>query len=133
MIERYIKRISNQIAVYWSRPTPREDGSNAYAAPVEIKCFWKDGTQYIPDRDMRDVSVKALIYVSQDLDEMGMLYLGTLSSLTTAQKADPRLVNRAYEITRFEKIPSLYKKNEFNRRVIIAPETARIPPGIERQ
>lgn len=132
MIERYIKRIAKQKAVYWSSPTPREDGSNQYAAPIEIDCLWKDSTQLIPDRDVKEVSVKALVYVFQDLDEQGMLFLGCLSNLTTDQKADPRKVQRAYEITRFVKTPSLYKAGEFNRQAYIAPETSRIPPGIER-
>jgi hypothetical protein len=91
------------------------------------------GVQLIPDRDAREVSVKALVYVSQDLAEKGMLFEGKLSDLTTAEKADPRRVSRAYEITKFEKIPSLYKKGQYNRHAIIAPETSRIPPGIERQ
>jgi len=132
MIERYIKRISKDKAVYWPSPTPREDGSNSYGAPIEINCFWKDGFQSIPDRDMREVSVKALIYVSQDLDEQGMLYKGRLQDLTAAEKADPRLVERAYEITKFVKTPSLHLRNQYNRQVYIAPEKSRIPPGIER-
>jgi hypothetical protein len=132
MIEKYIKRVSRQTAVYWGSPTPREDGSNRYGTPVQIKCVWKDSTQLIPDRDMKEVSVKATVYVSQDLDEQGMLFLGCLADLTTSQKADPRLVNRAYEITRFIKTPSLYMRGEYSRVAIISPESSRIPPGIER-
>lgn len=119
-------------AVYWSSPTPRQDGSSAYAAPVEIKCFWKDGSHLVADRDMKEVSIKAMVYVSQDLDEQGMLFLGVLTDLTTAQRADPRKISRAYEITQFLKTPSLYLKNQYNRCAIISPEKARIPPGIER-
>lgn len=131
MIESYLKRIAKDKAVYWPSPTPRADGSNQYGTPVEIDCFWKGSFQSIPDRDMREVSIKAQVYVLQDLDEQGMLYQGTLVSLTQAQQDDPRLVSRAYVITKFLKTPSLYK-NEYNRMAIIAPETARIPPGIER-
>lgn len=132
MIERYVKRIAKQTAVYWGSPTSREDGSNQYTTPIEIRCLWKDDKQLIPDRDMREVSVKALVYVFQDLDEQGMLFLGCLNDLTTAQKADPRRVPRAYEITRFVKTPSLYMRGQFNRQAYIAPETSRIPPGVER-
>ena len=132
MIEQYIKRISKHTAVYWGSPTPRANGSNSYGTPIEIKCFWKDTSQLIADRDMKEVSIKATVYVFQDLDEQGMLFLGTLSDLTTAQKADPRKVTRAYEISRFVKTPSLYLNGKYNRYAIIAPETARIPPGIGR-
>lgn len=131
MIEKYIKKISKYTAVYWAAPTSRADGSNQYATPVEIKCFWKGGTQFIPDRDALEVSAKAIVYVFEDLDEQGMLYLGKLTDLTTAQKADPRKVSRAYVINKFEKIPAL--TTGYNRHAIIGPETSRIPPGIERQ
>lgn len=130
-IERYIKRISQHTAVYWSTPVAAADGSNTYAAPVEISCFWKEGFRENPDRDMKIVSAKAVVYVSQDLDEQGMLFKGTLNDLTTAQKADPRKVSRAYTYE-FVKTPSLHLKGKYNRMAIIAPEKATIPRGIGR-
>lgn len=132
MIERYLKRIAVHDAVYWASPTPRADGSSSYAAPVALRCFWKESVESVPDRDMKEVSIKAHVYVFQDLDEQGMLFKGTLDDLTQAQKDDPRRISRAYEISRFVRTPSLYLKNKFNRCAIISPEKARIPPGIGR-
>jgi hypothetical protein len=125
VIERYIKRISKQTAVYWSSPSPAADGANRFAAPTEIKCFWVNETELTVEKHGKEVSVVATVYVSQDLDEQGMLYLGTLSELTTAQKADPRYVSRAYEITRFRKDPSLHKSGEFSRRAFITPRSSK--------
>lgn len=132
MIERYVKKIARHTAVYWGSPVARPDGSLSYGEPVEIKCFWREGYLSDPDRDIREISVKAQVYVLQDLDEGGMLMLGTLADLSAEAEADPRLIPRAYEITKFNKIPSIHVHGEYNRTAIIAPEIARIPPGIER-
>jgi hypothetical protein len=125
MIEKYIKRISKHTAVYWGSPTPAADGSNTFGTPEEIKCFWLNESGVTVEKDGKEVSVVATVYVSQDLDEQGMLYLGTLSELTTAQKTDPRRVSCAYEITRFRKDPSLYLNGKFSRRAFIAPRQTR--------
>jgi hypothetical protein len=125
MIERFIKRISKDKAVYWGSPSPAADGSNTYPAPTEINCLWNAKVKVVSEKDGKVVAIEAMVYVSQDLSDQGMLMLGTLSQLTTAQKTDPRKVSSAYEITDFVKTPSLYKKNEFNRCAIIAPTKAR--------
>ena len=120
-IEKYIKRIARHTAVYWASPTAAQDGSNTYGAPAEIKCFWKEQYDLFKDKDGREVAIKAKVYVFDDLDEQGMLFLGTLADLTTAQKNDPRKVSRAYEISSFVKTPSLYSKGQFNRCAVILP------------
>lgn len=125
MIERYIKRISKDTAVYWASPTSRTDGSNAYATPVEISCFWLNETELTSTQDGKEVYIVAKVFVSQDLDEQGMLFQGCLSDLTAAQKADPRKVRRAYEIRRMSKLPSRHLKNAFNRCAMISPRLAR--------
>lgn len=132
MIERYLRRIAKDTAVYWGSPTLRDDGTNQYAAPIEIKCLWKEGFISDPDRDIVSISIKAQIYVFRDLDQGGILWKGTLAQLSVQEKQDPREIEDAYEINIFKKIPSLYIRGEFNRYAIIAPEIARIPPGIER-
>lgn len=125
MIEKYIKKISKHTAVYWGTPTSRADGSNSYGTPVEISCFWNEQSNMTYEEGGKTVHITAKVYVSQDLDEQGMLFLGTLADLTTAQENDPRKISRAYEITRFLKTPSLYKKTEYNRCAIIAPKSTK--------
>lgn len=125
MIEKFIKRISVHKAVYWGTPAAAADGSNTFGNPVEIDCFWKEESETWVDKDNREVFVTAKVYVTQDLDEEGMLYRGTLADLSAAQEADPRKVPEAYEITRFMTVPSLYLTNDFNRCAIISPRRAR--------
>lgn len=113
-IETYIKSRAKDIAVYWGRPTNGADGSSTFAAPVEIKCVW-EGQSFFTLSTVKEVSLRAKIHVTIDLDEQGMLYHGRLSDLNTAQKANPKKVPRAYEIKRFLKTPSLVTKNKYNR------------------
>ena len=53
------------------------------------------------------------------MDEEGYLYLGVLEGLTDAQKADPKLVPGAYMIMRFDKVPMIFKTDEFVRKAYL--------------
>ncbi len=118
-IEAFMKRFCKNTAVYWSTPTSNNDGSNSYAAPVEISCFWREKLERLTDNNGDEVISKATVYILQDLDEQGMLFLGELTDLTQAQKDNPRTVARAYEVKRFLKTPSMYLNGEFNRRALL--------------
>ncbi len=118
-IESYMKRVTKQTAVYWSTPVADKFGKNSFTTPVEIKCLWSDKKQLMVDDNGKETFSKAVVYVLQDLDEQGMLFLGVLKDLTTAQKADPAKVKNAYEIRQFLKIPSLTNIRRFNRKVLL--------------
>lgn len=119
-IDRFMKRIaSKDVAVYWGTPTVAGDGSHTYADPVEIDVLWKGKEDVMSRKETEEGVGRAVVYVTQDLDEQGMLYHGTLADLTSAQKADPRKVKKAFKITRFFKVPSMHLKGQFNRVVYI--------------
>jgi hypothetical protein len=115
----YLKRITNDTAVYWASPTASADGSNSFGTPIEIKCFWSNSIDLKTEIDRKDVFVQAKVHVVIDLDEQGMLFHGKLTDLTDIQKSNPKKVPRAYEIKKFIKIPSLTNKSQFNRVAII--------------
>ncbi len=118
-IQAYLKRITNDTAVYWPSPVAGADGSNSFGTPVEIKCFWESSIDLTLEINGKEVVARAKVHVVVDLDEEGMLFHGKLIDLTTAQKANPKKVSRAYEIKRFIKTPSLPIKTVFNRVVIL--------------
>lgn len=100
----------NQTAVYWGSPTDDGYGGFAYADPVEVSCRWVDSTRVVTDRTGKEIVCRAEVQVSQDLDEQGMLYLGTLDDLDSSEEADPMALESgrmAYEIKRFDKVPSM--------------------------
>jgi len=121
MINAYIKRLAKQsraTAVYWAAPV--SDGAvNRFDAPKQIEVFWKEASRVIVNRQGREINSMARLFVSEDLDEGGMIWKGALSDLTTAQKADPRKVSDAYEIELFWKVPSLSISDEFQRKAIL--------------
>jgi len=100
-------RNQNQTAIYWGTPTDDGYGGFTYADPVEITCRWVDSTRIIRNNSGREVACRAIVEVSQDLDEQGMLYLGELDDLDSNQEDDPRSVSGVYEIIRFDKIPTM--------------------------
>jgi len=102
-----LSRLLNQTAVYWSSPTEDGYGGFTFSAPVEISCRWQTSTKVITAGNGDQIVSRAVVYVNQDLDEQGMLYLGTLDDLDSSQEAEPRTVSGACVIRRFDKTPSV--------------------------
>ena len=147
-IEAIVSRLCTEIAVYWGSPVSDGMGSFAFATPIEIPCRWQESGQILSDKDGNEIISKAVVYVTQDLDEEGMLYLGTLIDLgitsdnisvddtnvdvddtdvtvddagTALAVSDPKSVDKAYFINRFEKSPVL-RGSGFLRKVYLTPK-----------
>lgn len=114
----FLARNQKQKAVYWGNPTKDGYGKFSYDDPVEIDCRWVDTTEIIMAANGEQIVCNAKVRVSQDLDKQGMLYLGYLQNLTESQLSDPTTVDGAYEIKRFDKIPSV-RGNKFYRKAYL--------------
>lgn len=114
-----ITQLCTQIAVYWPNPIPDGYGQNVFSAPIEIKCRWQESTEEITKNDGDTIVSMAVVYVLQDVIEEGVLFLGTLSDLTTAQKTNPKLQPLAFIVQRFDKSPVLKSTNEFLRKAYL--------------
>lgn len=99
-----------QTAVYWPSPTADGYGGYDYGTAVEIDCRWEWRQKVILDRAGKEKISRAVVYVKQDLDLQGFLYLGSLDDLTTEQRSDPMKVDDAFEIIEFKKIPGINAK-----------------------
>jgi len=115
-IEKFLRKLSVQTAVYWGAPVNNGYGGYTYVAPVEIAVRWEDSTKVIATSKGIEYVSRAEVIVNQDVDEEGYLYLGTLSDLTDAQKVNPKLLNEAWKIIRFDKIPMIFKTDGFMRK-----------------
>lgn len=123
-IESFIEKICVQTAVYWGAPTPDGYGKMTYDPPREIKCRWEDKTEVITGGDGQQIISSASIIVMEDLDYQGVLFLGSLDELTTAEEADPLTLMgitnmRAYHILRVEKVPMIKSDSVFVRKVYL--------------
>ena len=122
----FVSRLCEQDAVYWGNPQDNGYGGFTYDDPVEIKCRWEDSNEVISmagqDRKSRELVSKAQVWVVQDVDEEGYLYLGTLDStdaLSSAEEANPATVDTAYKILKFEKTPEHRRSNKFIRKAYL--------------
>ena len=119
-IENFIARVATQTAVYWGTPVEDGHGSRTFADPVEISCRWEDRVEKISrvgtgGRLGEELNSTARVFVTQDVDEQGWLYLGDLDDLDSDEEADPETADGAYEIQRFDKSPVLGATNKFIR------------------
>ena len=118
-VEIYMTRVCVNTAVYWAAPVSDRFGEKSYDAGAEIKCLWNEKIVLFIDKEGKETASKAEIYVLEDLDNQGMLFLGVLTDLDAGEIADPKTVKNAFEIKQFKKIPSLVFNGEFGRKVFI--------------
>ena len=140
-ISKFIEKVCIQTAVYWGDPTPDGYGGKTYSDPVEIPCRWDDTLEVIKDERGEEIICKAKVLVTQDLEEGGMLCLGTLEDLGIvvtggnvvmgglgignivlaglAKMSHPEDVEDAYEITIVKKIPMIRSTSEYVRTVYL--------------
>jgi hypothetical protein len=115
-IQDNIEAMCTQKAVYWGNPINDGEGGFTFDDPVEIDCRWEDMKQVVMDAKGHEFTSRAVVYVVQDLDEEGKLWLGSLEELYDESYAsdssagavdDPMTIPKAYYIRRFQKDPSL--------------------------
>lgn len=108
----------NQTAVYWGSPTADGYGGFTFDDAVEISCRWEDKIGVFTNNRGEQVFSKAEVYVLQDLDENGYLYLGELDDLSS-NPDDPMAEDNTYIIKRFDKSPRLGSTTEFIRKAYL--------------
>lgn len=123
-IEKFIKTVCVQTAVYWGNPVADGYGSFTFDEPVEIKCRWEDKALIITDSTGIERMTDAQIMVTQDLDVLGFLYLGTMDEVESMfesgeQDFDPMKVEDARQILAFEKVPMIKSTKVFVRQVYV--------------
>ena len=121
---KFIKKVCVQSAVYWGAPKPDGFGGMTYGTPAEIKCRWTDKVQvikwqsaYVPTSNEFISYAEILLY--DDVELQGVLWLGSLTSLTTAQKAAPLTIPGAREIKTLERVPLFRSSTEFVKKVYL--------------
>ncbi len=115
---RIITKMLKQVAVYWQLSSLEFDnyGQPIPTSPVEIKVRWEDvGEQFLDEKGTMQLS-RAKVFVDRDVEVGGVLMLGGLESYT--DEDNPKENENAWEIRRFEKLPTLSAK-QFLRTVYL--------------
>lgn len=113
-MSRFLTKGLKQTAVYWATPLPDGWGGQTYSDPVEISVRWENKSEMFIDSKGNEVRSRSIVYVSQDIDISGYLFLGKLIDLDSSQ--DPDTQTGAYQVKSFTKVPNL-KGTEYARKV----------------
>ena len=116
---RIITKMLKQTAVYWELSSLEFDnyGQPIPITPIEIKVRWEDiGEQFLDENGTMQLS-RAKVFVDRDVDVGGVLMLGELDS-GVMDLDDIKENDNAWEIRRFEKLPTLNAK-QFLRTVFL--------------
>ncbi len=108
----YITRNLKQTATYWASPTSDGRGGYTFDTAAAVSVRWEDKQIVSKDANGKEFISEAIVYIDQDVDIGGFLYLGT--STETNPKDQPG----AYKIMNFRKTPNL-AGTEFERKVIL--------------
>lgn len=103
----YTERNLTATCCYWA-PTGQTDGFGTilFEDPVELDCRWEDVS--LVDHLDREVQqqLRSEVFLKDDVQEQGMLLLGTLLDLDSDTFNDP-IAAGAQVISRFDKLPTL--------------------------
>ena len=131
-IEAMIARNCKQTAVYWGAPVNDGYGGFTFATPVELTpptngVRWEEMHQVVTDAKGVELTSRALVFLLQDVDEEGYLYLGTLDDLydlagesSGSAINDPTAIVGTYIIKRFQKTPNM-KGDGYLRKAYLTP------------
>ena len=114
-IAQLLARNCKQTIVYWASPTPDGYGGSTYSDPVEIMGRWEDKQELIKTNNGEEQLSQARVWLLQDVDEGGYLYLGTLDDLDSDPQ--PKDIPTVGQIMTFSKFPTLGQGDVFLRKV----------------
>jgi len=110
-ITNLLTRQCTQTAVYWGAPVADGRGGFTYATPEDISCRWEQTGRILKSQQGEEYFNEAVVYVLQELEVEGALYLGSLDDLDSAPV--PLDIETAYIIKSFEQLPSLGSTTDF--------------------
>lgn len=114
----FITKNLRQDCVYWGNPSADGFGGNTFDTYVAFKCRWEDRIVKFIDANGEEAISKAVIFLPQDVDLGGWLFLGVLGDISVANQDAPQNVAGAHEIRARYKIPNI-KATEYIREVLV--------------
>ena len=97
----------NDTLVYWPPAARDKFAKPGYGTPAEILGRWEDNLELAVTSTGEEFTSHAQVFLDQDLELEGYLFLGDLQDLSTDELSDPRREDRAYEIKKTERVESV--------------------------
>lgn len=109
-------------------------GYNAYneltfSTGVEISVRWEDRDELFVSKDGKELVSRAILHVNQDIVPDSFMYLGVLTDLSTAEKANPKLVQDAYAVKAFKSLKSVTGKDTLRKVYLFGGDVKEGPIG----
>jgi hypothetical protein len=98
----------NQTVTYWAPQAFGLEGGRVFAAPAALKARWEDKSEQVMDPKGEVFVSRARVYTLDVLENDGYLYLGTTN------EADPRTLDKAYEVKATRSVPNLRSAQQMN-------------------
>ncbi len=105
-IDTFIASKCTQPIVYWGNPVSTGTNRYTYDDPVEILGRWEELNEVIVGNDGKEMVSQARVFLTQEVDEEGALWLGSLDDLESAPAPDDSAVGALYIIA-FSRLPKL--------------------------
>lgn len=119
-INKFIKKIAVQTAVYWGNPVNDGFGGYTYSIIKDIQCRWDGVTEIVTNSKGKEIVSQAKLMVVEDLDKEGYLYLGSLVDFASGvDYSNPKNIDGAYPIQKIEKVPMIKSITDFVRTVYL--------------
>ena len=114
-MSRLLTKSLKQTCVYWGSPATIGYGGYSFSEPVELACRWEARQELFINAQGKEERSQAVVYLSQDVDLGGYLYLGEIDDFDSSAP-DPQNVAGVKEIKSLKKIPNM-KATAFLRKV----------------
>lgn len=104
-ISDFINSKCTQPIVYWGNPVNDGEGGYVYDAPVQIYGRWEELNEVIM-ADGKEMISQARVFLTQEVDEEGAMWLGLLSDLESAPVPNDSAVAALYVVSQ-SRLPAM--------------------------
>ena len=98
----FLTSFLKQKVVYWEVLSVDGYNHTTFSDPLEISCRWTNNQVIFLDSKGKECRSIAVVNTDWIIYPDGFIYLGNLKGLSTAQKADPTLLDTAYPIKKVQ-------------------------------
>jgi len=105
-IATFIASKCKQPIVYWGNPVNNGTGGFTYDDPVQIYGRWEELNEVLMGSDGKELVSQARVFLTQEVDEDGCMWLGALTDLDSAPEPNDSSI-AALHIIALSRLPAL--------------------------
>ena len=105
-ITKFIASKCTQPIVYWANPVSDGFMGSSYDVPVQIYGRWEELNEVIIGNNGQELISQARVFLTQEVDEDGRLWLGSIDDLESASDPDDSSVGALYILAQ-SRLPKL--------------------------